>query len=98
MVDKTQDLNPARQSCNGGVEELRRGAYHPMDSIDSPQPPTLDPLTQDIWFLPLMGTIWHLWKAGSPRSVCGLEWEIASSSWNATRETPPADLCEQCRA
>jgi hypothetical protein len=55
-----------------------------------------DPLTQDIYIVPIMSTAWHLWRAGSPESVCGLPWTVAQRAWNATAEKPASGICEQC--
>lgn len=62
----------------------------------APMSERLDPLTQDIYFKPLMGNAWHLWKARSQVSVCGLGWEVAAMCFDATNEKPAKDICEQC--
>lgn len=56
---------------------------------------TLDPLTQDIWFTPIMSVTGHLWKAGNPVSVCGLPWSMTSQAWTASTEKPK-EFCEKC--
>lgn len=61
--------------------------------------PDLDPLTQDIWWLPLMSNTWHLWKAGSPVSVCGLPWEtVSGGAWDAKPSKPLLHACAECGA
>jgi hypothetical protein len=57
--------------------------------------PTLDPLSQDIWFTPIMSVQGHLWRAGNPVSVCGLPWSTASQAWTADTERPK-EYCRTC--
>lgn len=56
----------------------------------------MDPLTQDIYFMPLMGTEWHLWRAGNQQSVCGLSWTVAARCWDAATEKPASAVCTKC--
>lgn len=55
-----------------------------------------DPENQDIYIKPLMSTAWHLWKAGSELSVCGLPWRVAAMAWDSTTERPAEGVCAAC--
>lgn len=56
----------------------------------------IDPTKQDMYVMPLMGIVWHLWRAGSPTSVCGLQWAVAAQCFDAVTELPDKDVCEEC--
>lgn len=55
-----------------------------------------DPLTQDLWVTPLVGVEAHLWKAGSPTSVCGKPWEMAAQAWDCCIDRPTTYYCKRC--
>lgn len=58
----------------------------------------LNPETQDLWFLPIVSNVWHLWKAGNQQSVCGLPWSLASNSFDARLTKPDSHACLYCAA
>lgn len=46
--------------------------------------------------MPLMGLLWHRWRAGQRHSVCGLPWSVAAEAWDYQADKPDQDLCESC--
>lgn len=56
----------------------------------------IDPRVQDMYVMPLMSTEWHVWKAGNPKSACGLPWSVVSMAWDSQADRPKEHLCDIC--